>query len=87
MVKYRQYVFILFAFLISVILLETRAFGLSAGFTTEELPTTEKSQFINSVNICLLKEEPEKKSIECFDVNAAGDVAVGFSHYDTLLYC
>ncbi len=47
-----------------------------SGFSTTERTTEKNKSFVDSIEIELLTEEPQKKEISCFDVNPYGDFAV-----------
>ena len=51
----------------------------NTGFEINLLPEEEGCNFLNNINLSLVTTEPEKREIECFDVNDDGIVAVGFS--------
>lgn len=72
----RIWLFILFLF----ILFECNgiaAFAIDTGFSTEELTTHDIEEFCTNVELSLLLEEPEKKAIDCFDVNEKEMIAIG----------
>ena len=66
--------------ILSIILIITatnlNVFAVNSGFVTNPYPEENKNRFIENINLSLLKEEPEKKPIECFDVNKDGLIAI-----------
>lgn len=78
------------AILIFIVLLsnqEMRVFAMNTGFSTEALSYEEKSTFLTNASISLLTEEPHKQTIECFDVNDDGLIALGFNNYGKKTIC
>lgn len=74
--KYRiLFVFQLFLFLN----MEITALAMSTGFSKEALSVDELHSFHENFVITVVKAEPKKKSIECFDVSEKGLIAVGCS--------
>lgn len=53
------------------------ALAMNTGFSTEELSEKDKDTILANINISVLKYEPPKKTIECFDVNENGLIAIG----------
>lgn len=51
--------------------------AVNTGFKTNPLPIEEKKAFVSNSNIQILYEEPDKKTILCFDVNSNGLIAIG----------
>lgn len=71
-------------YMVSIILLlfllvigEVEAFAVNTGFSTESIPEEDAAVLLRNVNITMLTAEPQKKSIECFDVNEEGRIAIG----------
>lgn len=56
--------------------------ALNIGFATESLPSENAKKVVKNVNISVLHEEPDKQSIECFDVNENGLIAIGCESFD-----
>ena len=73
-----RYIFsiLIFVMLVSV-LNTTEVNAMNTGFQTVPFPAEKKETFIFNSNILLLTEEPEQKTITCFDVNRNGLIAVG----------
>lgn len=70
----------LFLSLLLLIVFFTNAIEVNAmdtGFSTEEISEEKKTAFVSNINVSLLREEPEKSGILCFDVNEQGMIAVG----------
>lgn len=57
----------------------TSVSAMETGFLTEEMSEEEKTKFLSNVNITLLNAEPQKRGINCFDVNEDGMIAIGTS--------
>lgn len=51
--------------------------AMNTGFSTKELSEERRDSFAENVNISSLSKEPVHKSIQCFDVNEKGMVAIG----------
>lgn len=51
--------------------------AMNTGFKTSDLPTEEKDKFLSNTNILLIREEPDQKTISCFDVNNNRLIAIG----------
>ena len=51
--------------------------AMNTGFSTKELSEERRYSFAENVNISSLSKEPVHKSIQCFDVNEKGMVAIG----------
>ncbi len=51
--------------------------AINTGFLTDELPEKVQNQFIENIDLRLIKSEPEKSSVVCFDVNENQMIAVG----------
>ena len=64
-------------FLIIFVTNGTNVKAMKTGFSTEELSEEEKTTFISNTHLQVLKKEPEKRGIQCFDVSEEGLVAVG----------
>lgn len=52
-------------------------FAMNTGFTTEALSEKDKATILANINISVLKYEPPRKAITCFDVNENGLIAIG----------
>lgn len=62
-------------------------FAMVPGFDTEKLQEDEATDFLENIEFTILENEPSKKSIDCFDVDEKGLVAVGFSNFNTKTIC
>lgn len=86
-----KYVTRLFATLlfIFIIIVNTRvnAFAMNTGFTTEEASEQTINNIINKTPISILTEEPAKKTIDHFDVNQYGMIAIVQSVPDIKTIC
>lgn len=51
--------------------------AMNTGFSTETLTEDQKEIFLKNVNISILDKEPQKNTIECFDVNSNQLIAIG----------
>lgn len=54
------------------------AFAMNTGFSTEPMSKEEAMHFLQSTNISVLKNEPKEETIEYFDVNENGLIALVF---------
>ena len=63
------------------------SYAMETGFSTEELDKEEKQVLISSFGISLLYSEPDKRPIDCFDVNESGLIAIGFSDSEKKTIC
>ena len=52
-------------------------FAADSGFETESLTDEAKQKIIKNFDISLIKVEPAKRKIYCFDVNSKGMIAIG----------
>ncbi len=66
--KFLRYIAVLFL-VILLSCIEVRTLATNYNSFSEHLPENEKNSFISNVNIRLIKEEPTKRRIECFDVS------------------
>lgn len=53
--------------------------AMNTGYTTETLSKDKQKEIAALLDVRLLTDEPEKRAIECFDVNEKGLVAMGFA--------
>ena len=53
--------------------------AMNTGFSTESLIEEDTNTFLSNVNISVLTEEPQKKTIKVFDINDDGRVAIGYN--------
>lgn len=62
-----------------VLLLNTceSAFAMNTGFSTVDMLSNKKQEFLSNISLSVITEEPRKNTIKCFDVNRDGLVAVG----------
>lgn len=75
--------FFVFAAVITISLFNTlSATAINTGFSIESFPDEKKESVITNKDLHFLTEEPEKRAIECFDVNENGLIAIGCSESD-----
>ncbi|MGN1452077.1 MAG: hypothetical protein ACI4XQ_08245 [Eubacteriales bacterium] len=60
---------------------------MDTGFSTEEISKEKKTAFVSNINVSLLREEPEKSGILCFDVNEQEMIAVGNKDFQSKKIC
>ena len=84
-----KYVTRFFATLLFIIIVSARAnaFAMNTGFTTEEASEQTINNIINKTPISILTEEPAKKTIDHFDVNQYGMIAIVQSVPDIKTIC
>ena len=86
--RYKQWIFIgvLIVFLLTCGRIDLLA--ADTGFSTTEASSEETVRtFPQNVELSLLESEPSKRTIDCFDVNEEGMVAVGCSKYESRTVC
>ncbi len=65
----------------------SEAFAMNTGFSvTDSFSDEEKKHIIKTSNVKLLKEEPVKESIQCFDVNKDDLIAIGTKNISNIYY-
>lgn len=69
--------FFLFIILMFIFSESIAAFAMDTGFSTDYITPEEKELLLSNINLSLIKEEPRRTSIICFDVNENESVAVG----------
>lgn len=76
-------------FLLGVLFLVNRieSKAMNTGFSTEEFSEDEKAIFIKNVNLSLVYSEPERREIQCFDINERGMIAIGQDHSEKKQVC
>ena len=84
--RYKQWIFIgvLIVFLLTCGRIDLLA--ADTGFSTTKA-SSEEATFPQNVELSLLESEPSKRTIDCFDVNEEGMVAVGCSKYESRTVC
>lgn len=85
-----KYIRCVFTILLILLLLANgglEVLAMNTGFSTESLSEDDIDTFLKNVNISMLEDEPQKKTIECFDVNENGAIAVGFSGSENKTVC
>jgi len=76
-------ILLLFAFVISGV----KVSAMNTGFSTESLSEDNVNTVLKNVKLSMLTDEPPKQSIECFDVNEDGLIAIGSSNSETKTVC
>ena len=61
--------------------------AINTGFLTDEMPGKVQNQFIENIDLRLIKSEPEKRSVVCFDVNEKQMIAAGQKSSDSKVIC
>lgn len=82
-----RYMFTILLLLLLLVNWGVEVLAMNTGFSTESLPKDDLNKFINNINIAMLSDEPQKKAIECFDVNENGMVAIGCSDFEIKTVC
>lgn len=77
--KYKKLIFTVITIMLLLSTVVTPVFAESTGFVTEPMTEEQLNTFYENVSISLLTEEPPKRSIDVFDVNENGFVAIGCS--------
>lgn len=77
--KNKKFIFITLVISIFILFHNITANAMNTGFSTQSLSSEERKAFDTNVDISFLEIEPNKKTIECFDVNEKGVVAIGSS--------
>lgn len=62
-------------------------FAAENGFDTEELHEDDAIALVENIKFTILENEPSQKTIDCFDVDENGLVAVGFSKFNSKTIC
>ena len=79
--------FLLSVFIFVIFTSAMKVNAMHTGFKTNELSSEEKNMFISNVNVLSIDEEPEKKTITCFDVNSNHLIAIGQNSSDRKTIC
>ena len=82
-----RFVIIIIIILISTNIARINASAMKTGFDTDALKQDEKKQVISNINLTMFEHEPQKKTIECFDVNKNGEIALGFGKSSNKIIC
>ena len=75
----------LYLFVLSIIsfsIFGVNAFAINTNFSISSIQEDEKNTIIDNLGISLILEEPSKKSIQCFDVNDDGMIALGHKNFN-----
>lgn len=75
--KLRNLIFI--AFIIPLIIYSEglNIFAMKTDFSTSEMNLENQHTFLSNINLSLIADEPQKRTILCFDVNSNGMIAIG----------
>lgn len=77
----------LFCVLLLFLFLSIEAAAMNTGFSIEALPEKDKDTFLENLKISLIKEEPTRRAIDCFDVNDSGLIAIGQNNFNNKILC
>ena len=66
-------------FIISLIICNggVNAFAMNTGFSTSEMNSKDQHTFLSNINLSQIYDEPQKSTIECFDVSESELIAIG----------
>ena len=73
--------FVLLLAIIYVTFVSVSTFAMNVGFSTEEFSPEEHQRRMARINIEFSKEPPGRRTIECFDVNEKGMIALGYNKF------
>lgn len=59
----------------------------TTGFSTEPIPDKDKETFLINIKLSRFQIEPERKPLDCFDVNENKMFAVGYSRHERKTVC
>lgn len=59
----------------------TNVLAMNTGFSTQTINTEDQKTFLSNIQLVKAEKEPAKNSIECFDVNEDGLIAIGTSDF------
>ena len=85
-----RYIRCMFTILLLLTILTNEGVKVSAvntGFSTESMPENEMSSFLKNTIVSILNTEPERKPIDCFDINENGVIAIGSSDFENKTIC
>lgn len=85
--KFIRYVFTIILLLLLLVIGGVEVLAMNTSFSTELLPENDMNTLLKNVNISMLADEPPKKTIECFDVNEDGMIAIGCSSSENKTVC
>lgn len=75
--KHKKIFFSIIVITITIFLYAPKTSAINTGFMIESFPSEDKEHFFSSIDLLLLKEEPAKRPIVCFDVNENNLIAIG----------
>ena len=85
--KFRRNILVILYFITLLIYGSISVSATDTVFVTETMSDNEISHFLSYTDIRVLNFEPDKDSIECFDVNKNNMVALGFSDSEEKTIC
>lgn len=85
--KFIRCIFIIIFSLIVLFIGGVEVLAMNTGFSTELLPEDDMHTLLKNVNISMFADEPPRRTIECFDVNEEGIIAIGSSNSENKTVC
>ena len=85
-----RYIRCMFTILLLLTILTNEGVKVSAVNTassTESMPENEMTSFLKNTIVPTLNTEPERKPIDCFDINENGVIAIGSSDFENKTIC
>lgn len=82
-----RYFSIIILLLPAFVVSEVKVWAMNTGFSTESLSEEDMTTLLRNTYFSVLADEPPKQSIECFDVNEDGLIAIGSSNGETKTVC
>lgn len=76
--KYIRCFMFVFLILFTGVYCKISILSMNTDFSTEALLEAEKNSVLSNLNIEVCQAEPEKHTIDCFDVNEDGTIALGY---------
>lgn len=85
--KFIRHAFVIILSLLLPIIGGVEVLAMSTSFSTELLPEDDMNTLLKNINISMLTDEPSRKTIQCFDVNEDGLIAIGCSDSENKTVC
>lgn len=85
--KFIRYAFVIILSLLLPIIGGVEVLAMNTFFSTELLPEDDMNTLLKNINISMLTDEPSRKTIQCFDVNEDGLIAIGCSDSENKTVC
>lgn len=85
--KYKLNFFLISLLLIAFLRTIPSVNAINTGFLTDILSTEEKEDIISNISLTLLKTEPNKNAITCFDISKNGLIAIVQDDSDKKIIC